>query len=249
MKVRENVRSHLRGLKKSKSERQELEVARKWEQLQLEINTFYETAAVLFPDVNFQDIHCNNPPQEAVEIDGEDLSDTEDEDNPFSLSLNNAEDVALALPSSFPFLLPDSMHVAHSTELKLRVAQADEALESIRSEIGHKLFLFRSNIRLAEVKKKRLRGYAAVAAVDKSMRIHIRIYHQAVWAMGRLDAPQPTLNLYPRLTREDTQAITAVYKPNVAGERNKPLSWIWTAQGQHNSSNSPYLEECEFNAL
>jgi hypothetical protein len=179
-----------------------------------------------------------------VEIDGESPSDAEEASNAFSLSLNKAEDVELALPSSFPFQLPDSMSVARSSELRLRVAQADEALESVRSDIGHKSFLFRSNIRLVKGKKGRARGYAAVTAVDKSLRNHIKVYHQAVWALRRLGAPQSVQTRYRHITREDTKAITAIYSPNEAGQRNKPLSWIWTTRGEENSSNSPYLEEC-----
>ncbi|KAH6884721.1 hypothetical protein BKA70DRAFT_1237497 [Coprinopsis sp. MPI-PUGE-AT-0042] len=246
MKIQENqihVRGHVKGLKKRKTEKQVLEVSRKREQLQSEINTFYETGAVLYPDIDFQEIHCDLPPNEAVEIDGESPSDVEDGTNSFSLSLNEAEDVDLALPSSFPFALPASMTVAKSTELKLRIAQADESLESIRSDIGHKSFLFRSNIRLVQGKKGRSRGYAAVAAVDRSLRSHIKIYHQAVWALRRLGAPRTIQSRYRQIAREDTKAITAVYSPNAAGERNKPLSWIWTTRGEENCSTSPYLEE------
>ena len=92
------------------------------------------------------------------------------------LGEKDAEDLDIPLPSSFDNV-PSSMSSALRKEISLRIAQANDALEGVRSDIGHKSFLYRSNIRLADGKKQRSRGYAAVKSTDKSMRHHIRMYN------------------------------------------------------------------------
>ena len=108
--------------------------------------------------------------------------------------------------------------------------------------IGHKSYLYRSNVRLAEGKRQRTRGYDTVKVVDQQLRMHIKIYTHARWALIRLGADADVLNRFQKLLPEHTNAITAVYKPNAGGQRNKPLSWIWTMKtpGQNGSL---YLDE------
>ncbi|KAG2007524.1 hypothetical protein CC2G_015218 [Coprinopsis cinerea AmutBmut pab1-1] len=111
-------------------------------------------------DVNLDQYRYLNPPESAADIDGED-QDSEPilldyGDNPFT-EAPDPEDVDIPLPSSFD-RLPTLMRSAGRKEIKLRVAQANDALEAIRTEIGHKSYLFRSNIRLADGKKQKTRG-------------------------------------------------------------------------------------------
>ncbi|KAG2005829.1 hypothetical protein CC2G_002197 [Coprinopsis cinerea AmutBmut pab1-1] len=226
-----------------RTDQQRLDLSKRRENLQAAINAFYEDAAVLFPNVNFDDLQCEGAPEGTVEIDGDDEGNRDDNPrNPFSISQNEPEDVEIPLPSSFVDL-PHTLGSAAAKELKLRIAQADDALESVRIEIGHKSYLYRSNIRLANGKQQRLRGYSAVKAVDKSMRLYIKAYNRARWALGRLGAEEETRQRYKEVKREDTRAITAVYEPNARNQRNVALSWIWTMDVEGDSANSEYLEE------
>ncbi|KAH6888763.1 hypothetical protein BKA70DRAFT_1235295 [Coprinopsis sp. MPI-PUGE-AT-0042] len=251
MKIQESqerVRALVRslGVRKSWTDLQRLEVTKKREQLQLDVNNFYENAILLFPEVNFRDIKCDTAPEESVEIDGEDDSNEEaevQERNRFSVSQNQAEDIELPLPSTFPSELPPSMDAANDFEIKLRVAQADDFLENIRTDIGHKSFLYRSNIRLAEGKRLKTRGYDTINAVDANLRLNIKIYHQARWALRRLCVGSEILNRYRKITKPDTWAITSVYQPNARGLRNEHMSWIWTIDVDRDCQKSEYLEE------
>ncbi|EAU83220.2 hypothetical protein CC1G_11681 [Coprinopsis cinerea okayama7 len=239
-----NLKAHMASLPKERSDAQELEVAKKREQLQKDINDFYATASTLFPDADFDALRGAEESTTIVQLHGEaEVEDIEDdEDNPFSMTHNEVENVKIPLPSSFDST-PPSMERARGKELRLRIGQAEDALESVRTEIGHKSFLYRSNIRLAEGKQQKTRGYASVKAVNNDLRRYIKIYHQARWALTRLGADADTLARYRQIKTEDTKAITAIYSPNARGQRNVSLSWIWTLNVQGDSMKSEYLEE------
>ncbi|KAH6869445.1 hypothetical protein BKA70DRAFT_1379648 [Coprinopsis sp. MPI-PUGE-AT-0042] len=249
IKIEENqkqVKTYLRNLPKQPSPSQDLETSKRCELLQRDINAFYETAKTLFPDIDFDELKCDQAPLEHIEIDGEeiDAGPIDDHiDNPFSLSQHECEDVTIPLPSSFASPLPMSMEAIVNKELKLRVAEANDALEGVREDIGHKSFLYRSNIRLAEGKQQKTRGYAAVRNVDASMRFHINVYNHARWALGRLRADAALMSYFKPISKDDMKAITAIYKPNARGERNKKVSWIWTMAGQQQEVHSKYLAE------
>ncbi|KAG2017263.1 hypothetical protein CC2G_006788 [Coprinopsis cinerea AmutBmut pab1-1] len=231
---------------------QELELAKKREALHSEISSFCTSTQILFPDVNLDQYRYLNPPEITADIDDEDqdcesILLEDDEDNPFT-DVPDPEDLDIPLPSSFD-RLPALMKSASRKEIKLRVAQANDALEAIRTEIGHKSYLYRSNIRLADGKKQKTRGYAAVKAANQAIRLSIRVYEQARWALQRLGATTDTLARFKPIVKEDTRAITAIYRPNEPGQTKSRLSWIWGVDVQGDSSNSPYLEELEDRAL
>ncbi|KAH6901080.1 hypothetical protein BKA70DRAFT_1375132 [Coprinopsis sp. MPI-PUGE-AT-0042] len=241
------LKSFKRNLPKGATELQTLELAQKREALQQEINVFYETAVTLFPGINFHELKCDMGPEETIEIEFEEADgykDLEgDQDNPFSFAQNDVEEVALPLPSSFPAPLPKVMLDMRDKEIKLRVAQANDALELIRTSIGHKSFLYRSNVRLANGKRGKTRGYAAVNAVDRALRINISVYNKARLSLHRLNAPPSLQSQFRVLTHEDTKAITAIYDPNARGQRNVSLSWIWNMATPGATSSSVYIEE------
>ncbi|EAU88973.2 hypothetical protein CC1G_10669 [Coprinopsis cinerea okayama7 len=238
-----SLKSYIRRLPKSRSDEQELEIARRREALYGQIDHLYETASLLFPGADIETLKLDEVPCESVEVDGEEEPE-EAGDNPFSLSQNEMEDVKLPLPSSLSTSsTATSIASASEKELKLRIAQADDALENIRTEVGHKSYLYRSNIRLAEGKKQKTRGYTAVKLVNNSLRDHIKVYNQARWAMRRLGADTTTLLHYRAIKPDDIRAVTAIYQPNARGQRNKSLSWIWNLNVSGDSQKSEYLEE------
>jgi hypothetical protein len=231
---------------------QELEVVRKREQLQADITLFGDTAQSLFPQVDFQEFRCRGPPDSNPEIEGDDVEDLkksafDDPKNPFLEDVDDAiqpEDVEITLPSSFDNI-PLPMKSARAKEIKVRVAQANDVLEGVRIEVGHKSYLYRSNVRLATGKKQKTRGYDAVKAADGTMRHLLRVYNHARWALSRLHAEGSILKRFKEVQREHTAAVTAIYEPNMRGQSNKSLPWIWTMDVKGDSEKSTYLEECE----
>ncbi|EAU83280.2 hypothetical protein CC1G_13152 [Coprinopsis cinerea okayama7 len=252
LKIQESqlqLKAYIKSLPRAdlRTDLQLVELMQRRERIQTDLDSFVATAVRLFPTVEFRGY--DRPPDVAPEIDNDDPEDAEgtglieEEDNPFLNSDDcDIEDVEVPLPSSFT-RLPETMTRARKKEIRLRIAQANDALEGIRTEIGHKSFLYRSNIRLADGKKQKTRGYQAIKAADSSLRHHLRLYNQSRWALNRLGAKPSTLERYRPIVREDTKAITAVYQPNAPGQSKATLSWIWSLDVKGDSDNSIYLNE------
>ncbi|KAJ3520162.1 hypothetical protein NMY22_g12875 [Coprinellus aureogranulatus] len=148
---------------------------------------------------------------------------------PGLLDPSSVEMKPLPLPSSFN-VVPTGWVRISKLEEELRVAQAEEVLESLRVDIGHKSFLYLENRDWATGKREQTRGYDRINAVEENMRSHIKKYNCAMWALCRLRVADN----YPwflSLSRADTKAVTAVYNPNKRGDRTAGMSWIWRKEG------------------
>jgi len=154
------------------------------------------------------------------------------------------EHETIAMASTTDHSIPGWFNVL-TTEIELRKAQAYTCLEKIRVEVGHKSFLFRSNIRLARGKQTRLRGYAAVASANKVINLNRTIYHQARTALVRLGAPAQVLETLQPLLPVHVKPLKSVYDPNARSQRNKPAPWIWQLDVSGDADNKQYLAERE----
>ncbi|KAJ3531308.1 hypothetical protein NMY22_g8207 [Coprinellus aureogranulatus] len=154
----------------------------------------------------------------------------------------------IPLPSSFD-ILPEGWQPYRNQEEKLRVAQAEEALEALRGHIAHKSFLYRTNKTWSTGKRGRTRAYDEINNVEAAMRMQIKYYESAVWALGRLGLASKYTR-FQSISRADTRAVTSVFDPNRRGERNEGLSWIWQVpiegvdgKGATNQEKEGYLQE------
>ncbi|TEB21141.1 hypothetical protein FA13DRAFT_1757635 [Coprinellus micaceus] len=148
----------------------------------------------------------------------------------------------IAMPSTVR-KLPSVWKTLPQRELELRIAQAYESLHKIRVEVGHKSFLFRSNIRLAREKKERLRGYAGVRSANRVINLFRGHYDIARWSIIRLKAPASITSKLKVLLPHHVRALPAIYDHKVRGERNKPAPWIWGIDVAGDAMEEPYLEE------
>ena len=204
-----------------------------------QIDTFHESAEHLFPSLNVYEINFSHVPfGDDIISDGED----DDETTVPEVPRGDVEKMDLLLPSSWPGRLPPELSTARLTEIQLRLAQADEALEGIRREICHKSYIYRNNVRLAENKKGKQRGYNAANAADHSLKQHVRVYKQAHWALGALQAPDALTERFQVLHPADLQPLKSIYLPNAPGQSNLRIPWIWRLAPAL-EADSEYLEE------
>jgi len=236
---RTSLVAFIRKQGKKPSAEQRSEISQRRGALRRQIDAFHELAEHLFPSIAVYDINFNQVP-----FGDEVISDAEDDDEITvpKVPRGDVEKMDLLLPSSWPDRMPPELLKARYNEIQLRLAQADEALEGIRREICHKSYIYRTNVRLAANKKGKQRGYDAANAADRAMRHHVRVYKQARWALGALQAPPALTEPFQVLQDSDLQPLKSIYMPNARGQSNICIPWIWKLTPSA-ESDSKYLEE------
>lgn len=227
-------RDLLRRTSKDPTAAESVSVAQKGQALAKRVKALARRIQDLYPKLNFEELggrHWANDNIQICVCEDDCLCDVLEElplgRDPVDDSL--LELSAVALPSAFD-TLPYGWVGVKNIEEALRVAQANEALEALRVDIGHKSFLYLENRDWATGKRERTRGYDRINAVEQNMRSHLKRYESARWALHRLGVAHDYPQFLP-ITRADTRAVTAVYNPNKRGDRNAGMSWIWRGSG------------------
>jgi len=147
---RSTVIIFIRKQGKAPNPEQSLKIATQREQLLCQTVDFHKTTGKLFVSLNVEDFICRAPPMsDGYVTDGE-----EPDMNLHPLPETGAPEWGdMFLPSTVSCQrheLPLCLNDVRRKEVKLRIAQAEEALEGIRHEIRHKSYLYQKDIRLAE---------------------------------------------------------------------------------------------------
>ncbi|TEB21105.1 hypothetical protein FA13DRAFT_1757652 [Coprinellus micaceus] len=185
-----------------------LDIATKRERVLVRIQEHTNLVATLFPLLNIDDLVRRWNPPELLDI---------------------------AMPSTVQ-KLPSVWKTLPQRELELRIAQAYESLHKICVEVGHKSFLFRSNIRLAREKRN-------VRSANRVINLFRGHYDIARWSIIQLKAPALITSKLKILLPHHVRALPAIYDHKVRGERNKPAPWIWGIDVAGDAMAEPYLEE------
>lgn len=214
------------------------------------VNTWFADGREIWPDVDLNQLDVRTSIvrnlcvcEEDGEMYDEDqcqcrLSPAADDKRPPDI------DTILPLPSSL-VVLPDGWAQVAKQEEALRVAQARELLQKIRSDIATKSHLYAGNRTMALGKRNKTRAYRKINQIESSMRSSIKQYDLARWALLRLNV----LNQYPDLreiVKADTKAVVSVYDPNRPGQRDKGLSWLWKEDMAPGATEKTYVAECEW---
>lgn len=156
-----------------------------------------------------------------------------------------AENKKLMLPSTLG--LEVCMHAGIEAlvekEFKLRNGQANDALQGVRSALGEKSFLYRSDLRLANSKVKKTRSWKKLMAVNKKLNFHRWVYNKARNALIALKPGDPLLEVLLPLEQEQLRVSTAIFQPNAPGQRNITLAWFWNLNIGPRDENDNLLAE------
>jgi hypothetical protein len=249
---------------KNPTDLQAIELQRRRQDLTRRFIRHTEDAASLFPGmdkgVRFGPTHIREPcacPEDEIcghmglDIDPfgvvfETCGPSETKRSPTRLTDPTAtERLAVPLPSS-ALTLSAFNREARQKEIQLRVAQAEEALQGIRREVGYKSFLFKANRRLLHTKDVRLRSYKVIADADREIRRHVRLYNLARSSLMRLSNDRVALSKFQEVKKADLKPLASIYGPNDAGGSRVAVSWLWSVQlGTGDHENSPYMTESE----
>jgi hypothetical protein len=253
---------------------QKLELARRRNRLQMEIDAFQASADTYFPVGYADELDADE------ELDN--VSDPESEEeaaffvappgtpvgrrsgsSPGGTSNNQRdggrsrrrqadsaylpEKALIDLPSRVGAALCREFNVGYlmEQELKLRIGQANEALHNIRIALVDKAILFRTVIRHHRSQGRSTRAWTQVHAVEKSARVNSKIYKRARKQMLELKADEAILSKYKVLKKQDLKISTAVAEPNARGSRNDSLAWFWSMDVQGDSDDDNWMNECE----
>ncbi|KAF8952574.1 hypothetical protein BDZ97DRAFT_1768347, partial [Flammula alnicola] len=230
--------SFIRRQGKKPSGDQRLQINRKRQALRRKADEFQDSFQQLFPAVALDGVDLREIPY------GDDvLGDDEDEAYLAAVPRGEVEKMEIFLPSTCPGVLPRQLKTAAKVELKLCIAQAENALEGVRREIGHKSFLFRNNIALAINKQMKTRAYSAVKAADDEVRQFVRVYNQARNAILALGCSEDIAARYQKLLPEQLVALKSIYEPNARGAGTYSLPWFWMLQVGSDSDSAEYMDE------
>jgi len=136
--------------------------------------------------------------------------------------------------------------VLASDELNLRVKQALDALQQLRLSLGLKSALFRKKVRGINSQWTKTRAWRAVKSVQKNIRKHAQVYHNARQALLHLSADPSVMKKFPVLNTEDLKMSGDVVEENRVGQRSEHVAWIWRQDDGQGTGENALLQESEF---
>jgi hypothetical protein len=164
----------------------------------------------------------------------------------FESDETNAEDVSILLPSSlgWAWCVKHNVEGLAEKEAKLRVAQASDAIHSMRFALGFKAALFRTHVRPANTQRTKTRAWDAIHHTDMTVHQHARNYSMAREAYLKIKQAYKDGPELPELSLQDLRINTAILGSAEVGQRNTQLPWIWSF-GSTVEQDHTWMDECE----
>jgi hypothetical protein len=162
------------------------------------------------------------------------------------MDTHNAEDVSILLPSSlgWEWCVRHSVQSLAEKEARLRHAQANDSIHSMRLALGFKSALFRDQVRHANSQRTKTRAWDAIHSVDTTVHQHARNYSMARDAYRKIQVAYEDGPDLPQLQSEDLRVSTAILGAAQVGQRNTQLPWIWSF-GTKVDDNGTWMDECK----
>lgn len=238
----------MRKLGRKSTSIQKLEIARRKDRLQGQIDGFLRSASIYLGE-EFDTDHADEEDiagMNIIELSDDDSSG-EYEDMP-SISFSGSQSAleTIPLPSNLGPVQCSHLKVDDlvSLEIELRKGQANDALQKLRLHLSHKAILFRTVVRNAKSQSKSTRAWSQVTSVGHAITTNASIYNHARMRMISLGVDEDVLRKYQPLLREHLKVTTAIADPNARGQRNDSLAWFWSVDVDEMSSKDDWMLEC-----
>lgn len=214
-------------------------LAERRQRLNARIHHFHQVGDEIMGGIDLSEFEVHGPLDETVLVaelvDDEELQESEDEREPSVCSADLEtrqelpEQMALWLPSSLQQAdrLTLGLSALAEQEIELRIGQADDCLEKLKSTIGYRSLLYRTSVRSAESSKKKTRAFGEVRAVWIKIRAIVAEYKRATVALRRLNAPKSVLLRFQDITSADVKMGADVVEENRFGQSGYALAWFW----------------------
>ena len=219
---------------------QKADVAQKRRKLHARIMKFNESASLFATDTQLGDSSvsptndpgfCNEEQGDPMDDDarervfwGVEEDDLEDEENaPVESPL--AEHLKLAIPSAWDIaLLKDAdLEPLVEEEVQLRIGQANDHLEKLRTHSGHKSVLFQINFQSLSSVRTDTRSKQDIRQVVLKINQDVRSYHRAREALIQLQASKDILQRYQPIKSEELGVSKDITEENRFGQSSDVL--------------------------
>jgi hypothetical protein len=262
------LRADIRCLPENHTTTQKADILQKRQRLHARIAKFNQMAQLFMSnlDIDVTFSHHDNPAF-CLEEKGETLDDEEkekafreaqvdedaEEDGYEDDSNENfPEDLTLWIPSYIgaSSLKKAGLEDLIKEEVQLRLGQANDSLDKLRSHLGHKSVLYRMNFRSSTSVRTDTRSKQDIRRVALKITRDVRSYHRARESLSRLEASQDILQKYQLIKPEELGVSKDITEENRFGQGSDILPWFWRIGGSQLESSDEWNEECKcYNGL
>jgi len=165
---------------------------------------------------------------------------------------SNSEDLTLWMPSHIgaSCLSEAEFEDLIKKEVQLRIGQANDKLEKLRINLGHKSILYRTNFRSSTSVRTDTRSKQDIRRVVLKITRDVRSYHRARESLLRLKASQDILKKYQIIKPEELGVSKDITEENRFGQGSDKLPWFWRIGGSQLGPSDTWNEECKcYNVL
>ena len=178
--------------------------------------------------------------QEALVENAEDRSE-EDQNESFP------EDLTLWMPSYIgaSCLKEAGLVDLIKEEVQLRIGQANDSLDKLRTHLGHKSILFRMTFRTSDSVRTDTRSKQDMRRVTLKISGDVRGYHRARESLSRLEVSQDILQKYQPIKPTELGLNKDITEENRLGQSSDILPWFWRIGGSQLGSSGVWSDECK----
>ncbi|KAI6046731.1 hypothetical protein EDC04DRAFT_2982725 [Pisolithus marmoratus] len=124
------------------------------------------------------------------------------------------------------------LHDLLKEERELRIGQANDCLDQLRTDLGNKAMLYQQNFRTANSTREGTRTKKEIQKVVARVNKHVRSYQRARQAIVRLDPDGNMAEKYQEILPEDLAVSKEVTEENRFGQGTSKLAWFWVIDGE-----------------
>jgi hypothetical protein len=253
---RDALRSEIRLLPSSPSTIQKTAIEEKRQRLLLRITKFHHSGDHFTNGVEVEHVIApQDYPAFCRDENGDDLNEQQFWQGRMEQDEQDEDEYEDLFPESLGLWIPSAMGVQAATragledlvkeEMHLRIGQANDSLEKLRTHLGQKSVLYRMHMRSSTSVRTDTRSKNDIHRLTLKVNRDVRSYHRARDAMVTLGASDDLLTKYQEVSPEDLSIVKEVTEENRFGQGSDVLPWFWRVGGVDLGSGSGWTDECE----
>ncbi|KAI6167642.1 hypothetical protein EDD17DRAFT_1750999 [Pisolithus thermaeus] len=223
---------------------QEVKISMKRQRLSARIEKFHSNGQAFFKGLEIDGAFTpqDDPEFCGKEEEGEEEEDWElwgEDDGYWEVPGEEVEELASELMSIW---MPSSIGSDKLIELglidllkeerELRIGQANDCLDQLRTDLGTKVMLYQQNFQTANSTREGTRTKKEIQKVVARINKHVRGYQRARQAILRLDPNGDMAEKYQEILPDDLAVSKEVTEENRFGQGTSKLAWFWMMEGE-----------------